>query len=48
MNEPEDDRRSQVALQRYEVIAPLLNRPLPSGVSPTTQICSPTIFTIYP
>jgi putative transposase len=32
MNEPEDDRRSQVALQRYEVIAPLLNRPLPRGV----------------
>ena len=31
MNEPEDDRRSQVALQRYEVIAPLLNRPLPRG-----------------
>jgi hypothetical protein len=32
MKEPEDDRRSEVALQRYEVISPLLNRPLPRGV----------------
>jgi putative transposase len=32
MNEPENDRCSQIALQRYEVIAPLLNRPLPRGV----------------
>lgn len=31
MKEPTNDRRSQVALQRYEVIAPLLNRPLPRG-----------------
>jgi len=31
MKEPESDRRFQVALQRYEVIAPLLNRPLPRG-----------------
>ncbi len=31
MKEPEDDRRSKVALQRYEVISPLLNRPLPRG-----------------
>jgi len=31
MKEPEDDRRSHVALQRYEVISPLLNRPLPRG-----------------
>jgi transposase InsO family protein len=32
MKEPEDDRRFEVALQRYEVISPLLNRPLPRGV----------------
>ncbi|GBF33679.1 mobile element protein [Desulfocucumis palustris] len=31
MKEPSDDRRFRVALQRYEVIAPLLNRPLPRG-----------------
>jgi hypothetical protein len=31
MKETENDWRSQVALQRYEVIAPLLNRPLPRG-----------------
>lgn len=31
MKEPTNDRRSQVALQRFEVIAPLLNRPLPRG-----------------
>jgi transposase InsO family protein len=31
MKEPEDDRRDQVALQRYEVISPLLNQPLPRG-----------------
>jgi len=32
MKKPAEDKRSQVALQRYEVIAPLLNRPLPRGV----------------
>jgi hypothetical protein len=32
MKEPEDDRRFEVALQRYEAISPLLNRPLPRGV----------------
>lgn len=31
MKESENDRRLKVALQRYEVIAPLLNRPLPRG-----------------
>jgi putative transposase len=31
MKEPEDDRRFEVALQRYEVISPLLDRPLPRG-----------------
>lgn len=32
MKEPVEDGRSQVALQRFEVIAPLVNRPLPRGV----------------
>ena len=31
MKESTNDRRSQVAQQRYEMIAPLLNRPLPRG-----------------
>ena len=31
MNQPSDDDRKQVALQRYEVIAPLLKRPMPRG-----------------
>ena len=31
MKKLEDDERSRIALLRYEVIAPLLNRPLPRG-----------------
>lgn len=31
MKKPEEDERSRIALPRYEVIAPLLNRPLPRG-----------------
>ena len=31
MNLPLDDEREQVALQRFEIIAPLLQRPLPRG-----------------
>jgi putative transposase len=31
MREPIEDRRSRVALQRFEVIAPLVNRSLPRG-----------------
>ena len=31
MNLPPDDEREQVALQRFEIIAPLLKRPLPRG-----------------
>lgn len=32
MKQPQNDTRTQVALQRYEVIAPLVNRPVPRGV----------------
>ncbi|MDF9408138.1 DDE-type integrase/transposase/recombinase [Pelotomaculum isophthalicicum JI] len=35
MKEPSDDRRLLVAMQRFEIIAPLLNRPLPRGVQKT-------------
>lgn len=31
MNESQNDRRTQIALQRYEVIAPLLSQALPRG-----------------
>ena len=31
MNLPSDDERERVAMQRYEVIAPLLKRPMPRG-----------------
>lgn len=31
MKKPEEDERSRIALLRYEVIAPLLNRPMPRG-----------------
>ncbi|MHB1678835.1 MAG: transposase [Sulfuriferula sp.] len=31
MNRPSDDGRNRVALQRFEVIAPLLKRPMPRG-----------------
>ena len=32
MKKPVDDERSRIASLRYEVIAPLVNRPLPRGV----------------
>jgi len=31
MNLPSDDERERVAMQRYEVVAPLLKRPMPRG-----------------